>query len=247
MAKENDATAQSQHFVLVHGAWHGAWCWDKITPLLLAHGHQVTTVDLPGRGTNPADPSQVTVGDYIKTVTDVLERADKPVILVGHSLGGCTISLAAEARPDKIKTLVYLTAFLLADGQSAGSVRTTDMLSFLNKGIVRDSKKSVSYFKPEFVQEVFYHDCVNSDIERAKNRLVPEPTIMSPAPIRITPQRFGMVDRVYIECLQDRAISIGLQRAMQNALPCRKVFSINTGHSAFFANPQALAEILMSV
>jgi len=247
MANGNSAPAESRHFVLVHGSWHGSWCWDKLTPLLLAQGHQVTALDLPGRGTNPADLSKVTADDYVRTVTDVLDQSTKPVILVGHSMGGGIISLAAETRFDKIKTLVYLTAFLLTDGQAMTLVVGSDTKSILHKAVVRDSKLGVSYLKPEFVREVFYHDCTNADVEKAQKLVVTEPAVMGRAPIRTTSQRFGKVDRVYIECLQDKAISIDLQRAMQKALPCRTVLSLDTGHSAFFANPQALAKALLSV
>jgi pimeloyl-ACP methyl ester carboxylesterase len=105
--------AEKEHFVLVHGQWHGSWCWNKVVPLLTAQGHRVTAIDLPGRGGDPKELAKLTPADYVSAVTRVLDASPEPVVLVGHSLGGGTVSLAGEARPEKIKRLVYLTAFLV--------------------------------------------------------------------------------------------------------------------------------------
>lgn len=112
--------AKREHFVLVHGQWHGSWCWSKVVPLLTAQGHRVTAIDLPGRGGDPKELEKLTPTDYVSAVNRVLDAAPEPVVLVGHSLGGGTISLAGEARPDKIKRLVYLTAFLVPPGKPWG-------------------------------------------------------------------------------------------------------------------------------
>ena len=102
-------------FVLVHGASHGSWCWDKVVPVLESLGHRAAAVDLPGNtyGEFDVPAAQVTLDTYVKHVCKVLDQLDEPVVLVGHSLGGLTITQTAERRPDKIKTLVYLTALLL--------------------------------------------------------------------------------------------------------------------------------------
>ena len=88
-------------FVLVHGASHGSWCWDKVVPLLEAEGHNAVTVDLPGNTYGEFDVPlcQVTLSSYTDHVCKVLDQLDEPVVLVGHSLGGLTITQAAEARP----------------------------------------------------------------------------------------------------------------------------------------------------
>src|SRR5688572_3228602 len=75
------------HFVLVHGAWHGAWCWERIVPLLREQGHEVTAVDLQGQGAARLPAEQVNLGVYVKRVTDALDAQGAPAILVGHSSG----------------------------------------------------------------------------------------------------------------------------------------------------------------
>ncbi len=104
-------------YVLIHGAWHGAWCWDKVVSLLKMKGHRVEAPDLPGHGKDRTPIGEVSLEAYAEKICKVLDAELEPVILVGHSMGGIAISQAAEYLPDKIETLVYLTAFLLRDGE----------------------------------------------------------------------------------------------------------------------------------
>ena len=126
-------------FVLVHGASHGSWCWDKVVPLLVAQGHEAIAVDLPGNTYGELDipAGQVTLKSYTDHVCEVLDELDEPAILVGHSLGGLTITQSAEYRPDKIKTLVYLTALLLGNGEAMRPVESRDP-GAVKSGLERD-------------------------------------------------------------------------------------------------------------
>ncbi len=234
------------HYVLVHGSWHGAWCWNKVSPLLEAQGHRVTAIDLPGRYAAPEVLAQLKPDDYVNAVTRVLDAAGGPVVLVGHSLGGGTISLAAQARPEKVRTLVYLTAFLVPDGRSMGAIAMADTQSLTAKAVRRDAQTGVSRVDPEFARDAFYNDCSDADVVMAQRLVTPESGAMGRAPVHTTAERFGRVDRVYIECLRDQAISLPVQRSMHAALPCRQVLRLDTGHSPFLSNPLALAQALLS-
>ena len=105
--------------VLVHGAFHGAWCWDKVTSLLEQGGHEVVALDLPGHGEDQTPAVEVTLEAYADLVVQALDALPAPVVLVGHSLSGTVISQVAERRPEKIDKLVYLCALLLPSGKSA--------------------------------------------------------------------------------------------------------------------------------
>ena len=83
-------------YVLVHGAWHGAWCWYKLTPLLQKLGHTVLTPDLPSHGIDKTPTAAITLKDYSLRVCEVLDSCPEPVILVGHSMGGVVITEAAQ-------------------------------------------------------------------------------------------------------------------------------------------------------
>lgn len=235
---------KKEHFVLVHGSWHGSWCWSKVVPLLTAQGHRVTVIDLPGRGGNKQELARLTPADYVASVTRVLDAASEPVVLVGHSLGGGTISLVAEARPEKVKRLVYLTAFLVPAGKTIGSIAAADSQALTAKAVRRDQATGVSELDPAFVREVFYQDCSDADVALATRLVTAESPAMGRAPIQVTPERFGRVDRVFVECVNDRAISLSTQRSMVAMTPCRKIHTLNTSHSPFFSDPVGVVQAL---
>ena len=106
---------QQKHFVLVHGACHGAWSWFKLKPLLEAAGHCVSALDLSASGTNTKVIQEVaTLLDYTMPLLELMATIPKEekVVLVGHSLGGMNIALAMEKFPEKVSVGVYLSAFM---------------------------------------------------------------------------------------------------------------------------------------
>lgn len=103
-------------YILIHGSFFGAW--DKVVPLLEERGHEVIAPDLPGYGDDATPVGEITLQDYTDKAVEALDAAPEPAILVGHSRGGVVISQAAEERPEKVRTLVYLAAFMLPDGGS---------------------------------------------------------------------------------------------------------------------------------
>ena len=121
--------AKPATLILIHGAWHGAWCWQLLTPLLESQGIRVIAPDLPSMGADRAPAGDVTLESWARFVADVVER-EANCVLVGHSRGGAVISRAAELVPDAIRRLVYLSAYLLTDGESvaAEARRDTDSL-----------------------------------------------------------------------------------------------------------------------
>ncbi|MBD3648667.1 MAG: alpha/beta fold hydrolase, partial [Pseudomonadales bacterium] len=80
------------NFVLVHGAWHGGWCWQKVRTFLEERGHRVWTPDLPGHGDDPGDVADATLDNYVDRVVAPLDECDAPAVLVGHSSGGGVIA-----------------------------------------------------------------------------------------------------------------------------------------------------------
>ena len=107
-------------FVLVHGAWHGSWCWKRIRKALQARGHEVFTPTLTGVGERSHLLSpRVNLDTHIEDVVNLIQWEElSDVVLCGHSYGGCVISGVADRLPDRIGALVYLDAFILEDGQS---------------------------------------------------------------------------------------------------------------------------------
>jgi pimeloyl-ACP methyl ester carboxylesterase len=155
--------------------------------------------------------------------------------------------MVAEAHPDKVARLVYVTAFLVPSGQTVGSIAMSDNATLIPTSVLRDASTRTSTVIPEKARDLFYADCSEDDVRTALQLLCPEPTTMGAARMVVSEERFGRVERVYVECLQDRAISIATQRAMQAKLPCRKVFTLDSSHSPFLSKAEQLADILGSL
>ena len=239
-------------FVLVHGASHGSWCWDKVVPLLEAQGHEAIAVDLPGNTYGEFDipAAQVTLDSYAQNVCKVLDQLEEPVVLVGHSLGGLTITQTAEYRPDKIRSLVYLTALLLGPGVAMMPVASRDPEA-VKAALQRDSwivseDLSTIAFPEESLQARFYNDCSDDDVAWAKSMVVPQPSGPLLDPLQTTDANFGL-PKVYIECLQDGAIWLPYQQEMQANIPCDRTITMDTGHSPFLSAPEELASHLISI
>jgi len=246
-------------FVLIHGAAHGGWCWDKVVPLLEGLGHTAIAPDLPGHGQDATPAAEVTLESYVDCVCRLLDEQPEPVVLVGHSMGGISISQAAEYRPGKIRTLVYLTALLLENGDAFIPVPSIETeTAEPEPEAVRtaleerpfwtvSSDLAACTYKDEQVQDLFYNDCSPQDIAWAKSQVVPQPVGPLLGRLAITGQNFGRVPRVYIECLEDQALRPEHQKRLYTRLPCSQVLSLNTGHSPFLSAPEELVRLLVSI
>ena len=232
-------------FVLVHGAWHGAWCWYKVVPRLEQAGHRVVAPDLPSLGSDKTPISQVSLRLWTDRVCQVLDAESAPVILVGHSRGGIVISEAAEARPEKVQRLVYLCAFLLRDGESLIEVAQADSESQIRSHSTIAQERGQVTIHDEGIQDLFYGECGAEDVALARVLLQPEALAPLGTPIHTTEERFGPIPRVYIECLRDKAIGPASQKQMYSAVPCEQVLSMDTDHSPFFSAPDELVAYLL--
>ncbi|HTI14183.1 MAG TPA: alpha/beta fold hydrolase [Dictyobacter sp.] len=240
-------------YVLVHGAWHGAWCWYRIIPLLEKQGHKVIAPDLPGHG---ADRSVTIAAGTLRSYTDriksIVEAQDEPVILVGHSLGGAVISQVAEEVPASVKKLVYLSAFLLPDGamiarDENNAQQQHEQSEAEGPGpYLFDEATGLITINPDYLVDLYYHDCNESDIALAKLVVCAEPGITLYTGIHVN-DNFARIPRFYIETTNDQAIPVTVQRNMYTVLPCEHVYTLPTGHSSFLVDPEGLGEILTAI
>ena len=237
---------ESASFILVHSAWLGAWAWESVTPFLTSRGHRVVAVNLPGHGSDQTPPAQVTMEGYVKAVTDALDVTG-PAIVAGHSVGGLVVSQAAEARPDKVRALVYVSGFLLPDGASFVAATEGVQGSMVLENLVFAPDGASVSIREDAMHEAFAHDVPTEAFQAVRHLIVPEPTAPLATPLSLTEANWGRVPRYYVECLADRAIPPAVQRAMYTALPVKRVFSMHTSHSPNFAAPEELAGHLAAV
>lgn len=237
---------QKETYVLVHSAWLGGWQWENVSKTLKENGHTILTPDLPGHGNDKTPPANIIMDDYVKTLTDILDKQNEPVILVGHSFNGITVSRVAELRPNKVKKLVYVTAFLLPNGGSFfGAVQGVKGSKAVDNFQLSEDK-TYAFVKEDEVQNAFAHDIPKEAFDGAKPYIVPEPAAPLMYELQITDENFGKVPKYYIECTEDRAIPIEIQRAMYKG-NVEKSYTLNSSHTPNFSQPENLANILLEI
>src|SRR5215472_5797113 len=237
------ATASPKpEIVLVHGAWEEANIWQAVTPLLRKDGYRVVTVTLPGRPSSPLSPDKVSLDLYRDTILKAFGNPARPVVLVGHSFGGITISLAAEAAPQKIKTLVYVAAYLPKDRQSLLDLGNSDKDSKIGPHLQVMKDKGIIAVEKSARADLFCLDCNDQFREALPNLIVDEPLAPLVTPVHLTADRFGTVDKVYIHTAKDQVVSPSLQAIMVAATPVRKEITLETRHTPFLTDPHGLAQ-----
>ncbi len=232
-------------FVLVHGAFAGAWSWDRVTPALEAGGATVVTVELPAHGADETPTEDATLAAYTDAVVAALDAAPGQVVLVGHSMGGLVISQAAEARPDAVSKLVYLAAFMLEDGKSLIAASANDPESNLAMYLTQGT--GTLTLQEEGVLGAFCSDCSDEDAALVISHLKPEPSAPFFTAVHVTEESWGSVPRAYIETLADQTIGPTKQASFIAALPVDETLTIDSGHCPFLTKPNELAAALLSL
>ena len=232
-------------FLLIHGSWHGAWCWYKITPRLEAEGHRVIVPDLPGRGRSPARSFAVGLGTMVDSLKACLPRDGKVTIVV-HSRYGIAASMLAEQVPDRIERVIYLASFMLPSGKRVLDYMP-DRASLLHGHISVNRLALWDWLDPKIYREGLYADCDADDIALARALLVREPARPALTRLKLTPDHYGRVAKAYIRLTEDKAVSITLQDRLLNESPVDRVESLHTSHSAYFSEPDALAAVIQKL
>lgn len=224
--------------VLVHGAWHGAWCWAGLQHALDELGVASFAIDLPGHGAS-VQPLCDLYGDA-QHVAAVLAQIGTPAILVGHSYGGAVITEAASHFGD-VAHLVYLTAFALEQGESIMSFLTSQPPAAvaLSKAIVPRGDSS-SVIDPLQAIASFYADCPPAVAAAAIARLSPQPMGTFTDAISGSPR--AAIASTYVRCLRDESIHITHQDAL--AARCDAVHTLDSDHSPFASHIAETAAII---
>ena len=232
-------------FVLVHGAWHGSWCWNLMTPLLEKQGHKVISPDLPGLGKDQTPAKDITLSLYVETITNIINNQDNQVILVGHSMGGLILSEVAEKIPNKISSLVYLCAFMPENGQSLTDMVKRAPSPYMDLEFSKDY--STSMVTDKAVKNAFFNNCKKEEADYAIALLRPQAMGVFQTELSLTAQNYGSVKRIYIECRNDNAVLLEAQRLMIESQPVSKLYSIDTDHSPFYSTPDILGKMLNEI
>lgn len=238
--------SDAPQFLLVHGSGHGAWCWRDLIPALAARGITARALDLPSHGDDPTPYAEVTLDLYRDAVlADIDAHGGAPVVLVGHSAGGYTISAVAEAAPEKVTHLAYVCAYFPIEGLSLADVRRRAKRQLILDVIARTEDSLAFNFLPEKVADGLYHDCAEV-LDYALPRLTPQAIAPQNTPLP-TGDNYASVPRSYVICEEDRTIPPEYQAEMTADWPEGTVHRLPSSHSPFFSMPDRLADWLAGV
>jgi pimeloyl-ACP methyl ester carboxylesterase len=233
-------------FVLIHGSWHGGWCFDGVKAILEARGHHVIAPDLPGMGGDEAALRAATLQGWADFAAGLCRDApQRPVVLAGHSRGGVVVSQAAETAPDAIDALVYICAMMLPDGMSRADFKQVEEPNPAFDGIISPVHNGAGTIAdPARGAAIFAQLSPPDLVADAMAGLANEPHGPRSTPLRLTAGRFGSLPRTYIECTEDRTILLASQRTMQALVPGARVVTLDADHSPFLSRPEELADAL---
>ncbi len=235
-----------KHFLLIHGSWHGAWCWYKIAPLLEAEGHSVSAPDLPGRICSPARPISVSLKKMVRAVSHYLPREKKTTIVV-HSRYGILASMLAETFPERIERVIYLASYMIPSGKRAAEYFRWDKGSYLTEHVTISKAGMWDRLHSDIFREGLYHDCNEHDNKLGHMLLGREPLRPALAKLKLTDERFGQIPRAYIRLTEDRAVTPALQDRVLNETSVDRVESLAASHSAYFSQPDALTRLIQNL
>ena len=240
MSKAPSTKRSTGTFVLVHGAWHGGWCWTRLTELLQAVGHTVYTPTLTGLGDRAhLAHAEVDLALHVQDVVAFLETEELTrVVLVGHSYGGMVVSGVAAKAASRLSHLVYLDAFVPENGQSLFDLLPAERADAMQAAAQNEGD---GWRVPPFSPQRFGVTGAK-DVEWLARRLVPQPIKTFAQPVETASP--GRTKRTYVYCSSpatgtfDRYLDLRDDHVWQ-------FHEVKTGHDAMITAPAAVAKILI--
>jgi pimeloyl-ACP methyl ester carboxylesterase len=229
-------------YVLIHGAWHGGWCWKRTARLLRAQGHEVYAPSLTGSGERKHLLSpNVGMDTYVQDVVNLIEYEElSDVILAGHSAAGAVVAKAAESVHSRLKNLVYVDAVVLPSGKSMFDVFPAQWTEGM-----RNSARTQGegwYMPPEqdMIFSFFASDCSDEDKQWLWRMVTAQP--IKPYEDKVDLSRFYQlrIPKTYIKCTKSQA---GIPRSVAEKFGMQ-YFEIDAGHDPMVSQPEQLAAIL---
>lgn len=234
-----------QTFVLIHGAWHAAWCWERVASVLAQLGHNVLVPDLPGHGANRQAPSAVGLDDYVNSIAALIRQQSEPVTLVGHSMAGLIISQVAELIPDSIRKLVFVAAYITQRPQSlltiAQQLTSSNMVPFL---LINESLQEIQLQQEPGLVDIFFNRCNTKDIEHAMKNLQTQPLRPFTEEVQLG-KNFSNVAKCALVCRYDLALLLQDQLEMCKTIT-DDIFYLDADHATYYSGSAQILEILLN-
>lgn len=233
-------------FVLVHGAFAGAWIWESLKQSLTKAGHSVQAFDLPGLGDDHTPLQEISLDACAARLCGVLASRPEPAIVAGNSMGGVIATQGAAREPKRLAALVYVAAFLPKDGQSLLDLTKLPEGADdqVQANITVEGDPPVAIMPAAASYQALYGCCPEDVAARAIARHRPQPIAPFVTPVSIPPGSLSGIPRYYVLCKRDRAIPPALQRRMIAENPCADVVELDTDHTPQLSMTNELANAL---
>ena len=206
----------------------------------------MNTIDLPGRNPSPVWGWRLRLRDQAEAIAAKAAAIGRPVVALAHSMGGISMSAAAELEPTLFQRLVYLSAYLPADGERLATLGARDRSSRVSEATRTAILKGFISINAETAKSIFYGDCSTDRIDWAIRLLCKEPLRPAFDSVSLS-ERFAAVPRSYIRCSEDQVVTPELQDAMLAATSCDKVATLVASHSPFLSIPGQVAGAIEAV
>jgi len=233
-------------FVLVHGAFCGAWIWGPLLERLQTAGHTAVAFDLPGLGEDRTPTSEVTLDSCAARVCDVLATGPEPAIVAGSSMCGVVATQAAARCPQRVAALVYVAAFWPKDGQSLLDLTKLPEGAGdqVQANLLVEGDPPVAVIPAAASRHALYECCTEEVASWATVRQRPQPLAPFVTPVSIPPGALDGINKYYVLCKRDRAIPRALQSRMIAENKCAAVIELDTDHTPQLSMTEELAEAL---
>jgi pimeloyl-ACP methyl ester carboxylesterase len=231
-------------YVLVHGAFGGAWCWEPVIPALEAAGHTVVAIDLPGGGDDQTPVEEITLGSCAERVCAALAQ---PSILVGYSMGGVVITQAASDHPENVESLVFVSAFMPANGQSLLDLTRLPEGAGdqIQANIVISGDPPVATLSDEATAVAVFNRCTPEQQAWAIPRRREQAVAPFATPVQVDDEVLARIPRSFVLTLDDNAFTTALQRRMIAEHPCASVVELDCDHAPYLSATDELAAALI--
>jgi pimeloyl-ACP methyl ester carboxylesterase len=241
--------ARMARFVLVHGAFGGAWSWQPVVGPLEAAGHTVEAFDLPGGGDDRTPVAEITLESYVARARDVLTSRPEPAVLVGFSMGGVVVTQAASDCPERVASLIFVAAFMPSDGQSL--LDLTDLPegagNMIKENLVVEGDPPTATLPEEAVAAGVCNRCTQEQFARVRERRRPQAVAPFATPLRVDEEVLASIPRSYVLTKHDRSMVPPLQRRMIREHPCKRVIEIEADHAPFLSATDELVAALLEL
>ncbi|CAN0920291.1 Methyl jasmonate esterase 1 [Linum grandiflorum] len=250
----------SRHFVLLHGACNGAWIWYKVSALLKEAGHKVTAIDLASSGIHPKKWEEVNsfleYSEPLLTFMESLPSDGEKVVIVAHSLGGYSASIAMERFPEKVSLCVFVTASMLGPdftyelvAEKFKELSAPMMDTVFTYGNGRDKTPTVAMVGPKYMEFINYRKCPREDLELGLLLVRPTPVFdqeQAAIDTRVTKEKYGSIPRVFVVCDGEQKGAFQMWQ-VENNPPNEHILIEDSDHMIMLSRPGPLVDYILKV